>query len=135
MGANLTTMKRAAAPWLKAAALAGALALGAPIAASAAPFEAVYVPGTPQQALEFFRINVPTGEVAFGVGAAAKYSPVADTAPLPQGDYHLYLATEPATAAGVVYWGIVRMDSRTGRTWTLTGGGAAPLAWIEMTGP
>ncbi len=124
-----------AAHLLKVLAAAGGLALAAPAIASAADYEAVYVAGSAQTPFEFFRVATATGQVAFAAGAATAYTVVAEPSPLPPGDYHLYVASQPANAAGAVVWGLVRMDAKTGHTWTLTGGGPAALTWIDVAQP
>ena len=114
---------------------AAAVALGAPGPSRAANYEAVYVPGSPQVAFGFFRIDVTSGQVVDVFGASATYTPIPDSTSLPPGEYHLYLADQPATAAGAVSYSIVRLDGRSGRTWVLQGGGPTPFSWIEVGVP
>jgi hypothetical protein len=122
-----------------AAALAAAgpavLASASPAAAGPAPYEAVYVPGSSQVGAAFFRVTVATGQVVAAWGAPANYTPIPEAAALPAGDYHLYLADQPATPDGKVWWAVARMDSRSGRFWILVGGGNQPFAWVEAAAP
>jgi hypothetical protein len=121
---------------MKALALAIGLAAAAPSAAFAANFEVVYVPGTPQVSFTVFRIEVATGQVLSGAAGTPNYTAISDSPALPPGDYHLYLADIlPPIPAGAIDWGLIRMDGKTGRTWSLTGGGPAPFKWIEMVAP
>jgi hypothetical protein len=55
-----------------------------------------------------------------------------DPAPLQAGEYHLYLVE---ALDGKGSWEIVRFDSKSGRTWSMSGGGNSPFAWNEVTPP
>jgi hypothetical protein len=82
-----------------------------------------------------FRIEIATGKVVQVWGAGTpNYGPTTDNAPLPAGDYHLYVASNPQSD-GTVPWSMARIDLNTGRTWTLTGGGNAPFVWVETLPP
>jgi hypothetical protein len=104
-------------------------------AEAAAKFESAAVPGSPKMNPAFFRIEVATGRVVTVWGAGSTpFLTTAEPAPLPAGDYHL-TATNAEQPDGTVYWELVRMESGSGRTWTLTGGGTAPFAWVEVAEP
>ena len=100
---------------LKMLAMAAVLAVAAPAAASAANYEGVFIPGSAQLSGSFFRVNVASGQVAVATGAPANYTIVAEAAPLPAGDYHLFLAMQPETPDGKVWWSITRMDGKSGQ--------------------
>ncbi|HLH11205.1 MAG TPA: hypothetical protein VKV77_04905 [Methylovirgula sp.] len=105
-------------------------------AAAAGSYEFVVVPpATGSMNPAIFRINVATGQVVsvWGWGADAKaYAPVVEPAPLPVGDYHMSLV-EALDQKG--NWEIVRYETQSGRTWSLTGGGNAPFTWAETAPP
>lgn len=103
--------------------------------ANAATFEGTYLRGSATGGFEFFRIDVATGQVLTVNGGAATITPIPDATALPAGDYHLYLASDPANAQNVVSWGLMRLDSKSGRVWSLLGGGATPFTWIEAIAP
>jgi hypothetical protein len=102
---------------------------------AAAKFEGISLPGTSKTNSGFFQIEVATGKVqsVWGNGTT-NFTAIAETAPLPAGDYHLYVLPNPQPD-GSSYWMINRMDSNTGRTWSLTGGGDAPYAWTAVLPP
>jgi hypothetical protein len=102
---------------------------------AAAKFEAVSIPGTATAASGFFQINVATGQVSsvWGNGTTT-LTPVKETAPLPAGDYHLYVVPNPQ-ADGNCYWMLNRMDSNSGRVWSLAGGGNAGYNWTDVAAP
>jgi len=104
-------------------------------AAEAARFEAATLPGSPKMNPAFFRIEIATGRVVtvWGAGTASLMT-TAEPAPLPAGEYHLY-ASNDIQPDGTVFWELVRMEAGSGRTWTLTGGGTAPFAWVEAAEP
>jgi hypothetical protein len=104
-------------------------------AQAAAKFEAVTLPGSPKMNPAFFRIEIATGRVVsvWSAGTTA-FMAAADPAPLPSGEYHLYASNE-IQPDGTVFWELVRMEAGSGRTWTLTGGGAAPFTWVEVAEP
>ncbi len=104
-------------------------------AEAAAKYEAVTIAGSPNVNAALFRIEVATGKVVQVWGGAAAYGPTTDSAPLPPGDYHLYVSSNPQPD-GTVPWSMSRIESNSGRTWSLTGGGSAPYVWVEVqSGP
>jgi hypothetical protein len=109
--------------------LAAADVAAAPTAFPA--YEMVVVPSVAAGNLPtFFRINVTSGQVVFQSGA--QFAVTQDSAALPPGDYHLY-RTESLDRKGG--WSMDRMDSGSGRTWDLNGGGNSPFVWAEITEP
>ncbi len=120
--------------WLTTILAAAALTFaGAEAARAAGAFEVVTVPpATGDASSGLFRINVATGQVVTVWGSTKTYSPTVDAAPLPAGDYHLYLSE---TLDGKGVWNMDRVDSQSGRIWSLSGGGGAPYVWTEITAP
>jgi gamma-glutamylcyclotransferase (GGCT)/AIG2-like uncharacterized protein YtfP len=96
----------------------------APAAFAAPSYQMVVVPPAVAGSPTYFRINVATGQVMYIGGT--QFVLTMDSAPLPQGDYHLYSA---ATPDGKSYW-MYRMDSQSGRTWFITSG-----TWTEVPPP
>ena len=72
-----------------------------------------------------YRIDITTGEVVRV--DAAQITKIPESAPLPAGDYHLYLSESPDLKT---YW-LYRMDKGTGRIWFLSAG----TTWIESAVP
>ncbi len=72
-----------------------------------------------------YRIEIPTGAVV--KVDAAQITKIQDSAPLPAGDYHLFLSEAPDLKT---YW-LYRMDKATGRVWFLSAG----TTWIESAVP
>jgi hypothetical protein len=110
----------------------GGLALAG--GAAAATYEMTVVPGTPASNAGTFRVNTTTGEVDQAWGAATQFSALPESAPLPAGAYHIQAPTW-IDSAGKVSWCLYRIDQASGRIWYATGGGAAPLTWVEITAP
>jgi hypothetical protein len=111
------------------------LSSAAVTAADAAKFEATTLQGTSKNNPALFQIDVATGKVWSAWGATGTtLIPVQDAAALPAGDYHLYVSSNPQ-ADGTNIWMVNRVDSNTGRIWVVTGGGTAPLAWVEVVQP
>jgi hypothetical protein len=106
--------------------------IGATSAAFAAPaYELVVVPATAVgNSPTFFRINVASGQVVYQSGL--QFVVTTDSASLPAGNYHLY-RTESLDRKG--NWNLDRMDSESGRTWGLNGGGGSPYVWAEISEP
>jgi hypothetical protein len=106
--------------------------IGATPAAFAAPaYELVVVPPTTTANLPtFFRINVASGQVVSQSGL--QFVVTTDSAALPAGNYHLY-RTESLDRKGA--WDMDRMDSQSGRAWSLSGGGGSPFVWSEIAEP
>jgi hypothetical protein len=104
-------------------------------AANAAMFEGSYLRGSANGGFQFFRVDVATGQVFVIPTGANAMTPVVDATALPSGDYHLYLASDQPTAQNVVPWGLMRMDSKSGRVWSLLGGGPTPFSWVEAAAP
>jgi hypothetical protein len=106
--------------------------IGVTSVAFAAPaYEIVIVPPTTTVVgPTFFRINVASGQVVYQSGTQFVVTP--DSAALPAGNYHLY-RTESLDRKGA--WYMDRMDSESGRTWSLSGGGSSPFVWTEITEP
>ena len=101
-------------------------------ATAATKFEAVSIPGTSTTASGFFEINVATGEVSSVWGSTSTtLTAVKEAAPLPAGDYHLYIVPNPQTD-GNDYWMLNRMDANTGHVWSLIGGGSTPYSWTTV---
>jgi hypothetical protein len=90
--------------------------LGAPPALAAHAFEMTIVPPTSALGYTVYRVDIATGVVTF-IDSQGQYAKTADPDPIPQGDYHLKFTQ---AADGKTYW-IYRMDSQTGRTWSLVG--------------
>jgi hypothetical protein len=104
-------------------------------AQAAAKFEGISLPGTSKSNSGFFQIEVATGKVLTVWGNTnANFTAIQDAAPLPPGDYHLYVQPNPQPD-GSSYWMINRMDGNTGRTWSLAGGGDAPYSWTAVAPP
>jgi hypothetical protein len=104
---------------------------GADAAKAADAFEFVTVPGATAEASRgLFRINVASGQVVTAWGGAKTYVATIDPAPLPAGEYHLRITLTLDQKGG---WNMERFDSKTGRTWSLNGGGNAPFTWSEIT--
>lgn len=110
----------------------GAAASMAPASETSRAFQTVVIPGSSSASVGVFRINVATGQVSFGWGSATSMTPIADLS-LPAGQYRLVGWSQPAGSDGSVSWGMVRMDTVSGRVWTLNG--AVPYNWIEMVAP
>jgi hypothetical protein len=106
--------------------------IGATSAAFAAPaYELVVVPSAAAGNLPtFFRINVASGQVVYQSGT--QFVVTTDSAALPAANYHMY-RTESLDRKGG--WSMDRMDSESGRTWALNGGGSSPFVWAEITEP
>ena len=123
----------AATPSAPAAASAssGAAPSMAPAMEASRAYQTVVIPGSTSASVGVFRINVASGQVAFGLGSATTMTPIADLA-LPMGQYRLVGWSQPAGSDGSVSWGMVRMDAVSGRVWTLNG--AVPYNWVEMVG-
>lgn len=116
---------------------AASLVLGGVNAAEAdGPFELTVVqPATADSSPGIFRVDVATGQVVYVWGwgtSAATFAATADSAPLPPGDYHLRLVETLDSKGG---WEIIRFDTKSGRTWSMSGGGGNPFVWTEATGP
>ena len=102
---------------------------------AAAKFEGISLPGTSKTNSGFFEIEVATGKVLSVWGnTTANFTAIQESAPLPPGDYHLYVLPNPQ-ADGSSYWMINRMDANTGRVWSLAGGGDAPYSWTAVAPP
>jgi len=100
-------------------------------ATSPAKYEGVWDPGTPDTVGVFLRMNVPTGQTfSFTSVEDSPFAAVAEPAPIPRGDYHLYLAWAPANASGKDWWTLARIDRKSGRTWLMTGS-TASFVWKE----
>ena len=111
------------------------LSSAAGTANAAAKFEGVSIPGTATAASGFFQINVATGQVGSVWGnTTATLTPVKEPAPLPAGEYHLYVVPNPQ-ADGNVYWMVNRMEVNSGRLWSLAGGGAPGYVWTDVVPP
>lgn len=100
-------------------AIAGAATAPAAFAAPAyeMSFAAPPLAGSPS----IFRIAVATGQV---MSVGDKLALTTDAAPLPPGDYHLFLMQTPDEKT---YW-LYRMDSQSGRVWFLSNN-----TWTEIT--
>ena len=99
--------------------------LSASCADAEALFEGVMVAAPVGDDQVLYRIEIPTGAVA--KIDAAQITKIQDSAPLPAGDYHLFLSEAPDLK---VYW-LYRMDKATGRVWFLSAG----TTWIESAVP
>ncbi len=106
--------------------------IGAASTAFAAPaYEIAVVPApVAGSSPVFFRINVASGQVVWQSGS--QYVLIVDSKPPPAGNYHLY-RTESLDKKGS--WNVDRVDSESGRTWSLSGGGATPFGWQEIAEP
>ena len=78
-------------------------------------FEGVMVAAPIGDDQVLYRIEIPTGAVV--KIDAAQITKIQDSAPLPAGDYHLFLSEAPDLKT---YW-LYRMDKATGRVWFLRG--------------
>jgi hypothetical protein len=98
----------------------------APAAFAAPAYEMIWyiITGGPS----FLRIQVATGQVVTARGSQLVLT--VDPAPLPAGDYHLYLEQVDARS-----WYLNRMDSQSGRTWFLSCPASGPCYWTEYKGP
>jgi hypothetical protein len=101
-----------------------ALLMGPTPAFAAHAYEMTIVPPTTALAFPIYRIDPATGVVASSNGSG--YLPTSDPSALPRGDYHLRYVQ---SVDGKNYW-LYRMDSQTGRTWSLVG-----TAWAPMQEP
>jgi hypothetical protein len=109
--------------------------ISASAAYAADKFEAVTVPGSEKNNAAFFRIEVATGKVVSDWGAGNQtFATTTDTTPLPPGEYHLYVSTNPQVD-GVTTWNMDRMEANTGHVWSLTGGGSTPYFWVAVPEP
>jgi len=104
----------------------------APGAATSRAYQTVVIPGSNSASVGVFRVNIATGQVTNGWGSATTMQPIADVT-LPAGQYHLVGWSQPAASDGSVAWGLVRVDTVSGRVWTLNG--SNPYNWIEMVPP
>jgi hypothetical protein len=104
---------------------------GAQTAHAADAFEVVTVSAaTPEAPRALFRINVASGQVVTSWGNSKTYALTTDPVALPEGDYHLRLSMVLDQKGG---WNLDRFDAKTGRLWSLSGGGSAPFTWNEIT--
>jgi hypothetical protein len=111
-------------------------AFAASSAQAAEKFEAVTLEGTPKSNPALFEINVATGKVmSVWSSSATAQIPVQDSAALPAGEYHLFVSINAAADGSNYIWMVNRMDANSGRVWSLTGGGTAPLTWTEVVPP
>ena len=110
------------------------IACSCPALAAAANYESTVITGTPVNSAGFFRINVATGQVASFWGGATQFAAVPDSPALPPGEYHLQQSVWVAVD-GKVAWSLYRWDAKSGRSWTLQGGGGQPFVWTEATAP
>jgi hypothetical protein len=102
---------------------------------AATKFEGVSIPGTSTVTSGFFQINVATGEVSSVWGSTTTtFTVVKEAAPLPAGEYHLYVAPNPQ-ADGNNYWMLTRLDANTGHVWSLIGGGGTAYSWTAVLPP
>ena len=101
----------------------------APGAATSRAYQTVVIPGSASASVGVLRVNIATGQVTVGWGDATTMQPIADLT-LPAGQYHLVGWSQPAASDGSVAWGVVRVDTVSGRVWTLNGG--TVYNWIEM---
>jgi len=96
-----------------------------------AAYEVVEVPTGGNYGRGLFRINIATGQVVTA-WQSGNFSAIPEPTPLPAGNYHLYMTV---SWDGKGAWTLDRVESQTGRSWYLVGGGGSPFAWVEITGP
>lgn len=122
--------------WISLPAAVLGLVLSTPGLAGAAPgqpFEFTIIGGSSSVSGTVFKIDVATGKTWSHCCDAANqiYTAVAEAAPLPPGDYHIQSWTW-FDASGHLNWEVYRFDAKTGHTWAGSGGGSAPLAWLDI---
>ena len=124
--------------WLTIALLGAVVAFGGMQTAKAeSSYEVVLVrPATADGTPGIFRVNVATGQVdnVWGWGTSATaYSTVSESAALPAGEYHIRVLESLDNKGG---WEVVRFDSKSGRTWSLSGGASSGgYIWTEAAAP
>ena len=99
--------------------------LSASLAQAAALYDGVIVSAPAGDDQVVYEINVQTGEVV--KADASQLTKIPDSAPLPSGDYHFYLAEAPDLKT---FW-LYRMDRSSGRVWFLSAG----TNWVESALP
>ena len=104
-------------------------------ASAAQKFEGVMLPSAAKSNAAFFRIEVATGKVVsvWGYGTG-QFLATIDKAPLPAGEYHIFVISNPQPD-GSVYWALDRLEANRGRTWNLSGGGTDPMVWVDVAEP
>lgn len=124
-------------PWMTAAsALIAALTLAGAspaLAAGGQPFEITVVPGSAVATDTVFKINVASGQTWYHCCESGNqiYTAVAEATPPPPGDYHV-LSWSWFDPTGKLSYEAYRVDNKTGHTWVLNGGGAAPFTWLDI---
>ena len=124
--------------WLTIALLGAVVACGGMRTAKAeSSYEVVLVrPATADGTPGIFRVNVATGQVdtVWGWGPlATAFSTVPESAALPAGEYHIRVLESLDNKGG---WEVVRFDSKSGRTWSLSGGASSGgYIWTEAAAP
>jgi len=124
--------------WLTIALLGAVVAFGGMQTAKAeSSYEVVLVrPATADGTPGIFRVNVATGQVdnVWGWGTSAiAFSTVSESAALPAGEYHIRVLESLDNKGG---WEVVRFDSKSGRTWSLSGGASSGgYIWTEAAAP
>jgi len=124
--------------WPTIALLGAVVAFGGMQTAKAeSSYEVVLVrPATADGTPGIFRVNVATGQVdnVWGWGTSATaFSTVSESAALPAGEYHIRVLESLDNKGG---WEVVRFDSKSGRTWSLSGGASSGgYIWTEAAAP
>lgn len=101
--------------------LAVALLAATPSFAGSA-YELTIAPPAPSGGPTLYRLNVATGAVDFTGGD--HFNPTKEQGSIPPGTYRLYVVPAPAGRDG--FW-LYRLDTQSGRTWSLTN-----AVWAEI---
>ncbi len=98
-----------------------------------AHYESVVIQGSKTAADWLVKIYVPTGVTMMHCCSESNsvFSPVAETAAPPAGEYHLR-AWSDMLPDGSVSWNLYRFDNVSGRAWVLAGDGATGWRWQEI---
>jgi hypothetical protein len=104
-----------------AAAILAFTVMGSAISSAEDGYELTVIRPDASDGVTVYRINVETGLVSNVTGATA--ADVAESQPLPAGEYRLYSAQTPDKKS---YW-LYRLDTRSGRTWFFSNN-----AWNEV---
>jgi hypothetical protein len=108
-----TTLSRLLAVAMLASITAGCIKPPGPATAPppATVYENVFVPGSSTANPGIIRINVATGQTITAFGAPSQMTAIPDL-PLPAGQYHLTLWSQPAASDGSVSWGVADPQRR-----------------------
>ena len=94
-------------------------------------YQVALIAGSATWAQDAIRMNTTTGKTDLSPGAAA-FIPVTDAAPVPAGSYRLYSWTTFDSGATTREWDVYRLDTQTGRLWTLIYDGKTTASWSEI---